>query len=78
MPYCAKYLQKLAVGYKEAAHTSSPIELDVVSLPQEAGSFPMELEFPMKLEFSHQDYSGNSTVRTYIGMWFVCTAEEVV
>ena len=72
IPYCAKYLQKLVVGYKEAARSSSPIELDVVSLPQEAGSSPMELEFP------HQAYSGNSTVRTCIGMWFVCTAEEVV
>ena len=48
----------------------------VVGLTQETGCSPMELEFP------HQAYSGNSivyhTVTTYFGMWFICTAEEVV
>ena len=71
MPCSAEFLHMLVVGLKEPAGSSSPIELVVVSLPQEAGSSPMELEFP------HQDYSGNSTVRTYFGMWFIFTAEEV-
>ena len=44
----------------------------VVGLTQETGSSPMELESP------DQAYSGNSTVRTCLGMWFVCNAEEVV
>ena len=46
--------------------------LFVVGLTQVTGSSPMELESP------HQAYSGNSTVITCLGMWFVCTAEEVV
>ena len=46
--------------------------LFVVGLTQETGSSPMEVEFP------HQGYSGNSTVRTYFGMCYICTAEEVV
>ena len=72
VPCTAKYLLKLVVGSKETAGASSPIKLDVVCLPQEAGSSPMELEFP------HQNYSGNSTVRTHsVIISFVCTAEEV-